>query len=174
MRWECNRTVQYVISALIAAAVSGLGLYLNRYWQLRQEVRAENLTHYRLLKTMGYLFIEPTEGLFDGEEATRKLQEGLLQFGTAIHELDLSASPAVLRCLVAFLREVEAFTRELEQLAQNGTKVSRGELNTLKAGMRKAYVNLFIAMRADAGRSSRKFKKEDMEYLLFIRFGQDM
>lgn len=119
--------MQYVISALIAAAVSGLGLYFNRHWQLRQEVRTENLAHYRLLKTMGYLFIEPTEGLFDSEQATAKLKESLLEFGTAIHELDLSASPAVLRCLVTFLREIEAFNRKLEQLAQAGTKVTRAE-----------------------------------------------
>lgn len=164
--------MQYVVSALIAAAVSGLGLYLNRHWQLRQEVRAENLAHYRLLKTMGYLFIEPTEGLFDGEEATKRLQEGLLQFGTAIHELDLSASPAVLHCLVAFLREIQAFNSEQERLVRIGAKVSRAEYEKMKAGMREAYVNLFFAMRADAGRSSRKLKKEDIEYLLFIRFGK--
>lgn len=165
--------MQYVISALIAAAVSGLGLYFTRHWQLRQEVRAENLAHYRQLKTMGYLFIEPTEGLFDSEEATAKLQEGLRQFGTAIYELDLSASPAVLRCLVAFLREIEAFNRKLEQVAQAGTKVTQAELAAMKAGMRDAFVNLFFAMRADAGRSIRKLKKEDVEYLLFVGLGKD-
>lgn len=43
----------------------------------------------------------------------------------------------------------------------------------MKAGMRTAFIDLFFAMRADAGRSTQKLKKEDMEYLLFVRFGKD-
>lgn len=164
--------VQYVISALIAAAVSAWGIVLNRRWQVRQAVRSENLAHYRLLKTFGFIFTEGSDGLFEGGQPTDKLREGLLQLGTAIHEIDLTASPAVLRRLVSLLREVESFNTKLEQVARAGTKVSHSEFEEMKAGMRNAYVRLFRAMRADAGSSNLFMRTNDLEYLLFVRFGR--
>lgn len=164
--------MNYVLSALIAAIVTAAGLYLNRYWQLRQQARAENLNNYRQVKTLGYLLLEGTQGLFADEAATMTLREGLLEVGTAIHELDLSASPAVIGRFVALLREVERFNAALEQLIRNGTKVSQTDLNEMKTRLRTAYIKLLYAMRADAGLSNWRLKEADVEYLLLVRFGK--
>jgi hypothetical protein len=115
--------MEIVVSALIAAVISGIGLYYNRRWRLNQEARAENLSNYRMLKTLGFLQVQGLErlsGLVEGEEGEKKLREALLAAGTAIYEMDLIASPLVLRRFVGFFREVDAFHKRLEQLAAEG------------------------------------------------------
>jgi hypothetical protein len=138
-------------------------------WQVRKEVRAESLAHFRILKTFGYLAIDGNETLFADEEQVKQLREYLVEVGQAIYELDLSASPKVLASLVRFLKEQGKFTTTLEELSRSGKKLTRDELERLKDGMRNALVDLFFAMRADAGRSNRGLSRDDVRYLLAAR-----
>jgi hypothetical protein len=53
-----------------------------------------------------------------------------------------------------------------------GKKLTRQEFEALKADMRKAYVELFLAMRDDLGRNNRGLKRGDLEYLLLVQIHQ--
>lgn len=169
--------MEYVIPALIAAVVTAVGLYLNRRWQVRQEVRADSLKHYRTLKTFGFIHLKGLAELsqtfdFESEEGVKRLRAALLEVGRAIFDVDLSASPRVLRALIRFLQETEDFNERLRRLAAAGQKVTAQEFDAMKAPMRHAYLKLFKAMRADVGRSSLFLKRKDLEYLLFVQLNQ--
>lgn len=169
--------MEYVIPAIIAAVVTAAGLYLNRRWQVRQEVRADSLKQYRTLKTFGFMHLKGLAELsqtfdFESEEGLKRLRAALLEVGRAIFDVDLSASPRVLRALVRFLQETEDFNTRLEKLAAAHQKASAQEFDAMKAPMRRAYLKLFLAMRADVGRSSLFLKRKDLEYLLLVQLNQ--
>ncbi len=109
---------------------------------------------------------------FESEEGSGRLRAALLEVGQAIFDVDLSASPRVLRALVRFLQETEAFTERLEQLYAANQKVTPQEFEAMKADMRRAYIKLFRAMRADVGRSSLFLRTKDLEYLLLVQLNQ--
>lgn len=172
-----NIGLEYILPALIAGFVTAVGLYLNRRWQVRQEVRADSLKLYRVLKTFGFIHLKGLTELsqtfdFESEEGLKRLRAALLEVGRAIFDVDLSASPRVLRALVRFLQETEDFNARLEKLAAAHQKVTAQEFDAMKAPMRRAYLKLFLAMRADVGRSSLFLKRKDLEYLLLVQLNQ--
>lgn len=172
--------MEVLVSGLVAAVITVVGslitLYFNRRWQLNQEARAENLDNYRKLKTLGFLQVEGLERLppelVVGEEGQKRLRDALLEAGTAIYNMDLIASPRVLQRFVSFFREVDAHEKQLEALVADRKKLTRAEFEGLKSDLRKAYVELFLAMRDDLGRSNHKLKREDLEYLLLAQIHQ--
>lgn len=163
--------VSALVSVVISGLVSGAALFLNHYWQQRQEVRVEGLKHFRALKTYGFLTLAGDKKWLDDRDQLEKVRQVLAGVGTAIYELDLIASPKVLTHLVNLLRETNNFTDELQRLAQAGKKISPSELEQLKDALRHTLVELFYAMRTDAGRSNKGLKYDDILYLLSVDFG---
>lgn len=164
-----------IIAALIGAFVGVGGIilkdYLDRRWQLRQEVHTETLPNYRLLHDLGFLLIEDKKKLFDDEATVEQIKATLLSIGEAIYKLEFEAPPHILRLMVDLMRENDKFQAEMMKLVKSGQKITQQELEEKKEGMKSALVKLFYAMRADAKKSNRGLTEADVRYLLFVRLG---